>query len=83
MKAMAAGLMGAVCVLVLSATTASAEVACNREGECWHVRDHHEYRPEWGVIVHPDEWRWAGNEHYRWHEHEGRGYWRNGAWVEF
>jgi len=83
MKAMTAGLMGAVCVLVLGATAASAEIVCNREGECWHVKEHRDYRPEWGVVAHPDSWKWAANEKYRWHEHAGRGYWRNGAWVEF
>jgi hypothetical protein len=82
-KTMIAGLMGAVCLLLAGATAASAEIACNREGECWHVRDRHDYHPEWGVVVHPDEWRWAANEKYRWREHEGRGYWRNGVWVRF
>jgi|HubBroStandDraft_1064217.scaffolds.fasta_scaffold379916_1 hypothetical protein len=83
MKAMIGGLMGAFCVLVLSATAASAEVVCNRDGDCWHAREHAEYRPEFGVVVHPDNWKWAQNERYRWHEHDGRGYWRNGVWVEF
>ena len=83
MKNLTAGLMGAVCALALTATAASAEIVCNREGECWHVKRHHDYRREWGIAVHPDNWKWAGHEKYKWREHEGRGYWRNGAWVEF
>jgi hypothetical protein len=77
------GILGAACALALTASSASAEIACNREGECWHVRDRIEYRPEHGVTVHPDNWRWAEHEKYRWREHDGRGYWRNGVWIEF
>ena len=77
--------MGAVSALALTATAASAEIVCNREGDCWHVKMRHEYRPDFGVVIHPDSWRWAEHEHhkYRWREHEGRGYWRNGVWIEF
>jgi hypothetical protein len=83
MKTKIAGLMGAACVLIMTATAARAEVACNREGECWHAREHAEYRPEWGVNVHADDWKWGAADKYRWREHEGRGYWRNGIWVGF
>lgn len=67
----------------LAATTASAAVVCNGQGECWHVRHNYEYRPEFGVTVHPNNWRWNHDEHYRWREHTGRGYWRDGAWIRF
>jgi hypothetical protein len=80
-----AAALGAACGLALTATAASADIVCNREGDCWHVRVKHEYRPEFGVRVYPDNWRWAEHERerYRWREHEGRGYWRDGAWIEF
>jgi hypothetical protein len=68
--------------LALTATTASADIACNGEGECWHVRDRVEYKPEFGVTVHRDDWKWKEHEHYKWREHEGRGYWRNGIWID-
>jgi hypothetical protein len=68
--------------LALSATAASAEIVCNGEGECWHVREHVEYKPEFGVRVHPDNWKWRESEHYKWREHAGRGYWRNGIWID-
>ena len=84
MKAILATIMGATCALTLMASTASAEIACNRTGECWHVKETHHFQPEHGVTVHPDNWRWAEHEHdrYRWREHEGRGYWHEGHWVE-
>ena len=66
-----------------TATTASAEIVCNRSGDCWHARDHYDYAPRFGVVVHDDNWRWRNRDHYRWREHEGRGYWRNGIWLKF
>jgi hypothetical protein len=85
MKGFIAAVFGATCVLGLTVTAASADIACNREGDCWHVREHHNYRPEFGVTVHEDNWRWADHERdrYRWREHDGRGYWREGRWIEF
>ena len=69
--------------LAVTATSASADIACNREGECWHVRHHYAYRPEFGVVVHPNTWTWGTGEHYVWREHVGRGYWHNGIWLHF
>jgi hypothetical protein len=66
-----------------AATSASAAVVCNAENECWHVKGHYDYKPEWNVQVHPDNWRWAESDHYKWREHNGRGYWRNGVWIKF
>ena len=83
MKYLTSAVFGAACVLTLTATAASADIVCNREGECWHVKGHYEYKSEWGIVVHPDSWKWEAKEKYKWREHEGRGYWRNGAWVAF
>jgi hypothetical protein len=81
---LAAALAGAS-VIGFAATAASAEIVCNQANECWHVRGHHhyDYKPEWNVTVHPNNWRWGHDEHYKWHEHEGRGYWRDGVWIRF
>ncbi len=65
-----------------SANSASAYVACNRGGDCWHTTERYNYRPGFGISIHDDNWKWRGH-HYRWHEHDGRGYWRNGLWVTF
>jgi hypothetical protein len=67
----------------VAATSASADVACNAANECWHVKGHYDYKPEFNVVVHPDNWRWGAADHYRWHEHRGRGYWRDGVWIKF
>jgi hypothetical protein len=64
------------------ATSASAEIVCNRGGECWHVKEHAWIQPEHGLVVHPDAWKFGERDHYRWREHEGRGYWHEGRWVE-
>jgi len=84
-----AALLGAG-ALAIASTSASAEIVCNAAGDCWHVREHYVYPDNVGIVVHPDDWRWdaaptdgAAVVHYRWHEHEGRGYWRDGVWVQF
>jgi len=77
--ALAVGAMAAG--LALAATTASAEVACNRWGECWHVHDHIAYPGEVGVVWHPDGWR-ARHMHWR-HDRFDHGYYRNGVWIAF
>lgn len=75
--------------IAVTATSASAEVVCNELGDCWHVRDHYTYPDNVGIVVHPDDWKWDvapapdATVHYRWHEHEGRGYWRDGVWITF
>lgn len=81
-KFAAAALLG-LGVATASVGAASAAVVCNGEGVCWHTHTAYTYRPEWGVQVHPDNWRWGPGDHYRWHEHHGRGYWRDGHWVRF
>ena len=66
-----------------TSTAASAYIVCNREGECWHVKHRYAYHPEFGLVIHPDGWRWRRHEHFVWREHDGRGYWRNGVWIAF
>jgi hypothetical protein len=56
---------------------------CNAENVCWHVHGHYNYRPEWNLAVHPDNWRWGAHDRYVWREHHGRGYWDHGRWVRF
>ena len=81
-KLAAAALLGAT-TLIVSASSASAYVVCNRWGECWHVHNRYNYNPGFGIVVHDDNWRWRNGDRYRWHEHTGRGYWRNGVWITF
>jgi hypothetical protein len=60
-----------------------AYVVCNNHGYCWHVHDRYAYPSGVGITIHADDWRWGDKEHYRWHEHQGRGYWRGGVWIGF
>lgn len=53
MNLLSKSVLTAASVLALTATTASAEIVCNDEGDCWHVRERHVYRPEFGVKVYP------------------------------
>jgi hypothetical protein len=81
MKKIAA--LGAItAAFAFTATSAMADIACNAEGDCWHVREHVEYKPDLKIVVHPDAWKWGEHEHYRFKEHDGRGYWRGGTWVD-
>ena len=87
MKTFAVAALAAVSALALNVSSASAHVVCNEEGDCWHVKAKHDYRPEFGVRVYAEDWKWADNDskRYRWREHDGdgRGYWRKGIWLGF
>ena len=71
--------------LAATAGGASAYVACNRFGDCWHTETR--YAPP-GVRFdyHPDDWyfhqHWDRHTRFR-DYHEGRGYYRNGVWITF
>jgi hypothetical protein len=55
---------------------------CNDEGECWHIKGKADfYKREHGVHIYPDSWKWGEKEHFKWREHEGRGYWKGGVWI--
>jgi hypothetical protein len=86
MRALYTGVFGAACVVAVTAMTASsasAYVVCNEDGDCWRVEKRYKYRPEFRLTVRPDDWRWGPDERYRWREPgEGYGYWRSGVWVD-
>jgi hypothetical protein len=67
--------------LALSAGPASADVACNRWGECWHVHDRLTYPGELGITWHEDAWH-GRHMHWRRDRFE-HGYYRNGVWIGF
>jgi hypothetical protein len=77
---MASGIIGAA--LAASPIPASAEIICSGS-VCWHVKERHAYPPESKVIIHEDGWRAPPEEKYEFREHEGRGYWREGKWIEW
>ena len=79
------GALGAAAIglLAMTATSASAYIACNRFHQCWHVRTQYTYPIALGIAVHPDAWRWNGRG-YRWaRDRDDRGYWYRGTWRRF
>lgn len=81
-KLAAMAILGAS-AFAFTASDASAAIACNAAGECWHVQRAWAYPPEAGIVIHPSGWRWGPAARFTWREHPGRGYWRNGIWVRF
>ena len=68
--------------LGISSTPSSAAVVCNRDGDCWRVRGRPHYRPDFGLRVYGDDWRWRRGENYRWRKvGRGHGYYRDGVWI--
>jgi hypothetical protein len=71
--------------LVATVAPASAYVACNRDGDCWHT-DARPHAPGVRFNVHNDDWyfhqKWDGDKdhHYR-DYHDGRGYYKGGVWI--
>jgi hypothetical protein len=68
-------------ILALSSVAASAYIACSGN-VCWHVKERVTYPAESKVIIHEDNWKWGPSEKFEFREHEGRGYWRDGAWID-
>jgi hypothetical protein len=55
---------------------------CNGDGDCWRVKQKHEYPAGVNLRVYGDEWE--PGDGYRWREAgEGRGYYRGGVWIGF
>jgi len=71
---------------LVAASAASADVVCNRWGECWRVHDRLDYPNTLGMVFHDDAWADAHRHghHWRWREDRfDRGYYRNGVWIAF
>jgi hypothetical protein len=81
------GVIGIAAGLALALGPASARIVCNREGDCWHSDDSHaRYSNDVHAQYHPDDWyfhqHWDTDRQHHYRDyHEGRGYYRNGEWV--
>ena len=82
MNALTKTILAGAAALTLTGGAASAAVVCNDEGDCWHVRSRPAFKPELNLRIYDDDWRWREGEKYRWREHDGNGYWRNGVWID-
>lgn len=69
-----------------AASTASADVVCNRFGECWHTYGYdHDYPTGVGIVIHSNDWGWRHRHDHDWRrDHYARGYYdRDGFWISF
>jgi hypothetical protein len=84
-SALAKGALAAVVASSALATTASADIVCNRWGDCWRTHDLFDYPPGLGVVVHPDRWDgYRYHHYYHWRgDRDERGYYRSGLWITF
>jgi len=74
--------VGVLALLAFSATTASAAVVCNDEGDCWRTKNKLTYPPAAHVQVYGDDY--ALGPKYRWRDaREDNGYYHGGVWVGF
>jgi hypothetical protein len=74
------GLLGTVAL----ATSASAAIVCNDEGDCWRVKEKHTYPSGVNVQIYDDDWTWGDRPNYRWRDAgPKRGYWSRGVWIDF
>ncbi len=83
-----AGVLAAVAVggVALTATPASAAIACNRFGECWHTSTRYTtYPANLGVRFYEDSWRAGHMRHYHWRAdpRDDHGYYSHGHWRGF
>jgi len=74
--------------MVATPSVASADVACNSHGECWHVSHRYAtYPPELGIQFYGDDWRKAHehDRHFHWMKDrdDDRGYCSHGEWHTF
>jgi hypothetical protein len=77
-------LMG-IGALAVTASTASARMVCNADGDCWHTDNNIKY-PGTGYVRHNDDWyfhqKWDNDNHDHYRDyHEGRGYYKSGVWI--
>ena len=75
--------VGAGALMALAAP-ASAYVACNRDGDCWHTESRYS-APGVRFAYHPNDWyfhrHWEGGDRH-WRDYPGgRGYYRGGVWI--
>lgn len=83
-RTLALGAAAGIGAMVALAAPASAYLACNSNGDCWHTEARY-HAPGIRFEYHPDDWyfhrHWDGDRYHYRDYHEGRGYYRNGIWI--
>ena len=85
-SALAAVLAAGATIAMSSA--ASAEIVCNRYGDCWHVSQRYTaYPTTLGIQFYNDDWRASheSDNQYHWRDDpkDDHGYYENGEWHVF
>ena len=75
-------------VTVATTPAASADVACNSYGECWHTGQHYTTYPDGlGIQFYGDDWATSHrtDTHYHWlaDQKDDHGYYDHGTWHAF
>ena len=52
-------------VLAFGATSASAAIVCNEQGDCWKTKEKYAYPPDARVRIYADDWKWGPNDKYQ------------------
>ena len=52
-------------VLAFGATSASAAIVCNEQGDCWKTKEKYAYPSDARVRIYADDWKWGPNDKYR------------------
>jgi hypothetical protein len=76
-------LLAGVVLAGIAVSGAQAAIVCNEDGDCWRTTETYVYPPAARLRIQDDNWKWAEGERYRWRQHDGRGYWQGGSWVDF
>ena len=58
----------AIGTVAFTASSALADIVCNDEGDCWHVKERPTFPSGVTVTVHPDDWHWGANEKFQFRE---------------
>lgn len=70
-----------------AAAPAIADVACNSNGDCWHVSQRYTTYPSaLGVTFYNDDWhaKHMHDTHYHWYDrNDDQGYYMHGEWHPF
>ena len=74
--------------LAATSTVASADVACNSNGDCWHTSQRYTTYPSGlGVTFFGDDWgvthRTDANYHWQTDQTDDHGYYDHGTWHHF
>ncbi len=82
-----AAIVAAGATVALS-SVASAEIVCNRDGDCWHTAQRYsEYPTALGIQFYSDEWRDSHRTDARYHwrddQKDDHGYYQSGEWHPF